>query len=89
MENTTKIQTVKSFLNNYSFEFSKNDTNKNQLVDEANTIIELVAIGNFGFASEIATTVNKFKRISEKQAYWIAKIAIENNLDNRIEFLYN
>lgn len=89
MENTTKIQTVKSFLNNYSFEFSKNDTNKNQLIDEAATIIELVAIGNYGFATEIAVTVNKYKRISEKQAYWIAKIAIENNLDSRIEFLYN
>ncbi len=46
----------------------------------ANEIVHLVKEGNFGFASEIATSVEKFGRISEKQAYWIARAAWENEL---------
>ena len=89
METTTKIQTVKSFITNYAFSYDFNNASKREMADEAETVIELVAQSGLGFASDIANTVNKYKKISEKQAYWIAKTAIENSLDSRIEFLYN
>lgn len=75
-----QIQKVKSALLSYA----KTDRWNNNTVyhlgfnDEAQMVIDMVADGNFGFASEIATTVRKFKySISEKQAYWIAKTAVE------------
>lgn len=48
--------------------------------DFANEVVAAVKAGNFGFASEIAATVEKTGRISEKQAYWIARAAWENEL---------
>lgn len=48
--------------------------------DRANWIVATVKDGNFGFASEIAATVEKFGKISEKQAYWIARAAWENEV---------
>lgn len=46
----------------------------------ANNIVKAVKDGNFGFASEIAASVEKYGRVSEKQAYWIARAAWENQL---------
>ena len=59
-------------------------------------LVDAVANGNFGLATEIAQTVNKYNRISEKQAYWIARAAWEGEIselfyDNgeiRIAFMY-
>ena len=47
----------------------------------ANRIIAAVKDGNFGFASDIAATIAKYGKVSEKQAYWIARTAWENDLD--------
>lgn len=47
---------------------------------KANQIVTAVKDGNFGFASEIAATVAKYGKISEKQAYWIARTAWEKEL---------
>ena len=48
--------------------------------DRANRIVAAVKAGSFGLPSDIATTVEKFGRCSEKQAYWIARAAWENEL---------
>lgn len=48
--------------------------------DFANEVVAAVKAGNFGLASEIAATVEKTGHISEKQAYWIARAAWENEL---------
>lgn len=52
----------------------------NDFQDFANEVVAAVKASNFGFASEIAATVEKTGRISEKQAYWIARAAWENEL---------
>lgn len=88
MESNQKIQTLKNFLTRNAFSYRWNTASKKELADEAMTIIHLVAIGSFGFASEIATTVEKFQKVSEKQAYWIAKVAVENDKDSRISYIY-
>lgn len=89
MEAQDKIQTLKGYLLRNSFQYGWNNASKRDADDESQTIIDYVKTGNFGFASEIATTVLTYKRISEKQAYWISKTAIENNLDTRINYIYN
>ena len=49
--------------------------------DQAQTVIDRVAAGNFGFPSQVAQTVKKYNyRISEKQAYVIAKAAVDNDV---------
>lgn len=48
---------------------------------DAQRVIDVVADGNFGFASQVATSVkNSGYRISEKQAYVIARATIENKV---------
>lgn len=89
MEATQKIQAVKSFLTNYSFSYSWNNASSKQMADEAETIIDLIATGAYGFASEIAQSVCKFKKCSEKQAYWIAKSAVESGVANRVDYLFS
>lgn len=49
--------------------------------DFANEVVKAIAEGDYGFASEIAKTVMKSGRCSEKQAYWIARAAWENEID--------
>lgn len=88
MEATQKIQTLKNFLTRNAFSYGWNTASKKDIADDAETIINLVAISSYGFASEIATTVEKFKRVSEKQAYWIAKAAVENEQDTRVSYIY-
>jgi PhoPQ-activated pathogenicity-related protein len=48
-------QKVKSFLLNYAFSYGWNNASRRELDDEAQTIIDLVARGNYGFASEMLT----------------------------------
>ena len=48
---------------------------------DSNAVVDAIAGGDFGKASDIAKTVLKNKRISEPQAYWIARTAWENELD--------
>lgn len=48
---------------------------------DAQRVIDVVADGNYGFASQVATSVkNSGYRISEKQAYVIARATIENKV---------
>ena len=50
--------------------------------DDAQSVIDEVAKGNYGLASDIAKTVQKYNyNISEKQAYHIAKAAVEIKVD--------
>jgi hypothetical protein len=88
MTTSEKIQTLKGFITRKAFSYNWNNASVREMADEAETVIALVAKHNLGFASEIATTVEKFKKISEKQAYWIAKAAVEASLDSRVDFIY-
>lgn len=51
------------------------------LQKDSNAVVDAIAEGNYGKASDIARTVLKNKKISEPQAYWIARTAWENELD--------
>lgn len=87
---TQKIQKVKSFLLRYARIDRWNNNSASEFNDEAQSIIDRIAIKNYGFASEIAQTVVKYQfNISEKQAYWIAKVAVENNETSSIDYLLN
>ena len=49
--------------------------------DQAQDLIDDIANGDFGFASDVAKSVQKYNySISEKQAYVIAKTAVEFNI---------
>lgn len=52
-----------------------------KLRSEANRVIDTIAEGNYGIASELAKVVQKYHRIPEQYAYWIAKAAWENEID--------
>jgi len=83
-----KIHIIKGFILRNAFSYTFNTASKKELADEAETIISLVAASNLGFSSDIATTVEKYKKVSEKQAWCIAKAAVENNKESRISYLY-
>lgn len=81
--NVPDIQKVKGALVAYAREdkWNKNTAYELGFNGDAQSVIEQVANSAFGFASEIAQTVVKYNfKISEKQAYWIAKAAVENNV---------
>lgn len=84
MTEKEQINAVKSFLTSWAFNQRKYDQNASNLDDEAQTIIDLVRVNNLGFASDISGTVMKYKKISEKQAFHIAKAAVKKNLHSRI-----
>lgn len=88
MDTNTQIQEVKWFICNYAFSANWNNASRADMANDAETVIGYVATANLGFASEIAQTVEKYKKISEKQAYWIAKAAVENNKAERISYLF-
>ena len=53
---------------------------------DAQRVVDAVADGNYGFSSQVATSVrNSGYRISEKQAYVIAKSAV----DNKVKQIFN
>jgi len=88
MTTANKIQEVKVFLG-YAFSAGWNNNSSKGMADDAETIIGKVARREgAGFAGDIANSVEKYKKISEKQAYWIAKFVVENNLTDRIEYLF-
>jgi len=85
---TVNLQTVKSALLRYAKadRWNRNTSYSMGFNDDAQTVIDLVAEGNYGFASDIATTVKKYNySISEKQAYWIARTAIEKLNSNMFD----
>lgn len=83
-----KIQEVKRMMVIYINADRWNDNSKMALKDQVLSVVSQVAMAGLGFASDIATTVDKFERCSEKQAYWIAKAAVENNLTSRIDYQF-
>lgn len=82
-----QIQKVKTFICRWAFNSGMYRTFE-MMSDSAENIISQVAIQQLGFASEIASTVEKSKRVSEKQAYWIAKAAVEKNLIVDADFIF-
>lgn len=78
------INQVKSFLQRYAFSYGWNNANNFQFSDDSIGIIHMISTGNYGLATDIATSVLKYKRCSEKQAYHIAKAAVEANIYSRI-----
>jgi hypothetical protein len=88
MEATQKIQEVKRMLVTYINADRWNNNSQMELRDQMLSVVEDVRLANLGFASEIAATVGKVERCSEKQAYWIAKVAVENNLTKRIDYQF-
>lgn len=53
----------------------------NTVRSEAIAVVEAIAGGEYGVATEIAKAALKYHRMTEKQAYWIAKSAWENEID--------
>ena len=88
MKTNEKIQEVKRMLITYVNADRWNNNSQMELKDQMLSVVEDVRLANIGFASEIADTVVKSERCSEKQAYWIAKTAVENNLISRIAYQF-
>lgn len=81
------INSIKVVVLNYGAKISYNDRinafgaqMKDEMISLAEITVNAIAEGDFGFASDIAKTVKNFGRISEKQAYWIARAAWENEI---------
>lgn len=89
MKTTTDlIQEVKRALLSYINADKWNENSKMQLKDEMLWMVDRVASSGMGFISDIATTVYNSEKCSEKQAYWIAKGAVESNLIEKINYLF-
>lgn len=88
------INQVKRSLEDYTVvdRWRKNNAYHHGYNDQAQSLIDDVAEGNYGFASDVAKTVasRNYRYISEKQAYVIARAAVENNVRgmNKILFEY-
>ena len=92
MNAAEKIQKVKSALVRYakSDKWNRNSEYNLGMNDDAQWVIDMVADGSFGFASDIANTIKKYNySVSEKQAYWIAKTAVENFNDKLTAIIFN
>ncbi len=68
-----KIQAVKAFLLSFSFSYNWNNASKRQMSELCDNVIGYVADFTTGFASEVAKTCEKYRKVSEKQAYVIAR----------------
>lgn len=88
MTTTEKIQEVKRMMASYINADRYFNNSQMELKDKMLSVVEDVRLANLGFASEIAATVVKYERCSEKQAYWMAKAAVENNLTIRIDYQF-
>lgn len=77
------VQSVKTGLMQYAREdrWNRNSEYSLGMNAQAQNVIDQVADGNHGFASQVAQTVRRYNyRISEKQAYVIAKAAVDNEV---------
>jgi hypothetical protein len=83
------IQEVKSALVSFVNADRRNNNSMMQIKDEMLTLVCQVASTNLGFISEIATTVSRYEKCSEKQAYWIAKGVVESKLIESVQHLFN
>lgn len=71
-------KTIESIKNELLFGFS--DFYTTPAKQESLAYVKLISEQVSGFAADICKTVLGTKRLSEKQAYWIAKSAFENNI---------
>lgn len=78
-----KIQTIKqTILSGVSSYYQQNG-----YWDFAEEIILAVEMDTEGFTSDVASTVYKYKRCSEKQVYVIARAFVENDLQTRFNHI--
>ena len=68
MTTSEKIQEVKRMLVTYVNADRWNNNSQMELKDQLLSVVEDVRLANLGFTSEIAATVGKYERCSEKQA---------------------
>lgn len=92
------INEVKKSLMTYPSENRWNNSNDDRMgfIDITQHTVNQLADGNYGFASDVAKTVQKYRyKASEKQAYVMAKAAVENKISsltksggNKLESIY-
>lgn len=75
------VQTLKSQLVRYIGMDRWNNNSMMDIKDQYLTLVDRVADLKVGFASDIAATVSKSERCSEKQAYHIAMAACNAKLE--------
>ncbi len=92
------VQYVKQALQQYSKTDKWNQSTAYHMGfnDDAQSLIEKVAGGDYGFATQVAKTAvnspnwdNGGYQLSEKQAYVIAKAAVENKLASQDKVIFN
>jgi len=88
METTNKIKILKSMIMRYIRIDRWNENSKAAINDDICWLVEVVAKSNLGFASEVAKTVATYKKASEKQAYIIARAAVESGLEEKISYYF-
>ena len=76
--NAQIIQAVKEVLLGFTSNSRTFKANHNDMAEMADTLVSRVAEVT-GFAGDVAKTVEKYGKVSEKQAYIIARAAVENN----------
>lgn len=74
------MRVAKSFEDSYYYNRERYERDHALQLD-ANMVVDAIANGNYGKASDIAKTVQKYNKVSEPQAYWIARAAWENEID--------
>ena len=74
------VQTLKSQLVRYIGMDRWNNNSMMDMKEDCMTLVSQVMHNATGFAKDVATTVDKYEKISEKQAYIIAKAACELGL---------
>ena len=85
METKTKINLLAKFVARNAFgSIIPQSSFDNSESEKIEMMIREIKDRKFGLASDIAESVLKFKKCSEKQAYHISKYAIENGLDVQI-----
>lgn len=81
MDNAKKIQVLKQQIVRYAAIDRWNQNSHTSDQDNVLSLCDKVADAKLGFASDVAATVAKYKKASEKQAYVIAKAAVDANLN--------
>jgi len=82
----SKVQEVKRFLLQYAFQYGFNTASLKGSDDCAQEIVDRVAGANAGFASTVAGSVVRYRKVSEKQAFIIANAACQFGLAGELVF---
>lgn len=89
MEANEKIQKIKRLIMGFIRFDRWHENSLAGINDDVLWIVEQVATSNLGFASEVAKTVATYKKASEKQAYVIARAAVESGLAEKISYYFD